>query len=81
MSIERIHDRKDEEIHEGDWVWTRFRGGVREGEVHKIVKDEKEARDEGVANPPKVVFTDQHGDRVAHNPTTLSKTSFVGRGG
>jgi hypothetical protein len=72
MSIERIHDRKDEEIHEGDWVWTRFRGGVREGEVslsffvffyqiidlcvqvHKIVKDEKEARDEGVANPPKV---------------------------
>lgn len=33
MSIERIRDRKDEEIREGDWVWTRFRGGVREGEV------------------------------------------------
>jgi hypothetical protein len=33
MSTSSIRDRKDEEIHEGDWVWTRFRGGVREGEV------------------------------------------------
>ncbi|CRG89800.1 hypothetical protein PISL3812_06839 [Talaromyces islandicus] len=80
MSAEHIRDRKDEEIHEGDWVWTRFRGGVREGEVQRIVRDEEEARDEGVANPPKVVFTDQHGDRVAHNPTTLSKTSAENRG-
>lgn len=33
MSVERVKDRKDEDIHEGDHVWTRYRGGVREGEV------------------------------------------------
>lgn len=127
MSVERAKDRKDETIQEGDHVWTRFRGGVREGEVwpksswvyttlasllitddsctmqvQKVVLDEHEARKEEVANPPKVslvlvmskeketsrhggwkrsiliaiqvIFTDQHGHRVAHNPTTLSKT-------
>lgn len=62
--------------------------------------DEKGAREEGVANPPKVcrepsqsvvfffffflgkgeslkgsqvIYHDQHGHRVAHNPSTLSK--------
>ena len=66
---------------EGDHVWTRYRGGVREGDVsfppnplqttltllsdltnmfqsrlkvQKIVMDEREAREEVVANPPKV---------------------------
>ncbi|KAE8554498.1 hypothetical protein TMatcc_005964 [Talaromyces marneffei ATCC 18224] len=77
MSVERVKDRKDEDIQEGDHVWTRYRGGVREGDVQKIVMDEREARQEAVANPPKVIFIDQHGDRVAHNPTTLSKTSTL----
>lgn len=79
MSVERVKDRKDETIQEGDHVWTRFRGGVREGEVwsesswvyiifslflitddsctmqvQKVVMDEHEAREEEVANPPKV---------------------------
>jgi hypothetical protein len=35
MSVERVKDRKDEDIHEGDEVWTRFRGGVRQGEVRQ----------------------------------------------
>lgn len=35
MSIERVKDRKNEDIHEGDEVWTRFRGGVRQGEVRQ----------------------------------------------
>ena len=33
MSVERVKDRKDEDINEGDHVWTRYRGGVREGDV------------------------------------------------
>ena len=32
---------------------------------------EKEASAEGVKNPPKVLFTDQKGKDVAHNPGTL----------
>jgi hypothetical protein len=36
MSVERVKDRKDEDIHEGDHVWTRYRGGVREGDVSTI---------------------------------------------
>lgn len=34
MSVERVKDRKDEDINEGDHVWTRYRGSVREGDVH-----------------------------------------------
>jgi hypothetical protein len=33
MSVERVKDRKDENINEGDHVWTQYRGGVREGDV------------------------------------------------
>jgi hypothetical protein len=29
-----VKDRKGEDINEGDHVWTRYRGGVREGDVH-----------------------------------------------
>lgn len=62
-------------------------------QAEKIVTDEAGAREEGVANPPKVccssysvcthvelaeslkvIYTDQHGHRVAHNPSTLDKS-------
>lgn len=36
MSVERVKDRKDEDINEGDHVWTRYRGGVREGDVRTV---------------------------------------------
>lgn len=52
---------------------TAFRGGKREGEVENIVTTSEEAEKEGVKNPPKVLYTDQHGHRVAHNPGTLTK--------
>ncbi|KAL1861915.1 hypothetical protein Plec18167_001298 [Paecilomyces lecythidis] len=73
MSTERVKDKKGENINEGDYVATKYRGGTHQGEADKIVTDEKGAREEGVANPPKVVFQDQHGHRVAHNPSTLEK--------
>ncbi|KAL4771419.1 hypothetical protein BDW60DRAFT_208072 [Aspergillus nidulans var. acristatus] len=43
-------------------------------QIEKIVTDEAEAEQEDVKNPPKVIYNDQHGHRVAHNPGTLEKT-------
>ncbi|KAJ7920459.1 hypothetical protein B0H13DRAFT_1605393, partial [Mycena leptocephala] len=54
-----------------DEVWTKMRGGKREGTVDKIVRKESEAEEAGVKHPPKVLFTDQHGHDVAPNPGTL----------
>jgi len=66
-----IKDKNSQPIKKGDHVWTAFRGGHREGDVEKIVKTGKEAEEAGVKNPPKVLFSDQHGHSVAHNPETL----------
>jgi len=70
-SSHTINDQDNVPIIEGDTVWTRFRGGKREGEVEKVVTSQSEAEKEGVKHPPKVIFTDQHEHRVAHNPGTL----------
>ncbi|RYP73445.1 hypothetical protein DL771_003617 [Monosporascus sp. 5C6A] len=68
---EQVRDKNGEPIKEGDHVYTRIRGGRHEGEVEKVVATEAEAKEEGVKNPPKVLFQDQHGHNVAHNPGTL----------
>jgi len=50
-------DKHASEIKGGDTVFTRIRGGKREGEVEEIAHDEQEAKKvEGVEvkNPPKV---------------------------
>ncbi|KAH7117204.1 hypothetical protein B0J13DRAFT_514143 [Dactylonectria estremocensis] len=66
-----VKDKKSRTIHEGDEVWTPFRGGKRQGEVDRVVMTDTEAKEADVKNPPKVLFTDQHGHDVAHNPSTL----------
>ncbi|KAF5724793.1 lipase [Fusarium mundagurra] len=66
-----IEDKNTEPINKGDHVWTRIRGGRHEGDVERIVTTAKDAEKEEVKNPPKVLFEDQHGHRVAHNPGTL----------
>ncbi|KAH7465307.1 hypothetical protein FOMA001_g17225 [Fusarium oxysporum f. sp. matthiolae] len=66
-----VEDKNAESISKGDHVWTRIRGGRHEGDVERIVTTEKDAEKEEVKNPPKVLFEDQHGHRVAHNPGTL----------
>ncbi|EHK17608.1 uncharacterized protein TRIVIDRAFT_160316 [Trichoderma virens Gv29-8] len=66
-----VQDKDGKLIQEGDEVWTPIRGGKRQGEVENIVHTEKEAKSANVKHPPKVVFTDQHGHRVAHNPDAL----------
>ncbi|KAF8421606.1 hypothetical protein EV426DRAFT_565201 [Tirmania nivea] len=70
---DKVRDRTGSPIHPGDHVETRFRGGKREGMVEKIVRSKEEAEEEGVKNPPKVIYHDQHGHKVAHNPRTLAK--------
>ncbi|EAS37115.3 uncharacterized protein CIMG_02469 [Coccidioides immitis RS] len=70
---DQVKDKTGEPIHEGDDVETRIRGGTRKGTVENIVTSQEEAREENVKNPPKVVYYDQHGHRVAHNPQTLRK--------
>ncbi|RFU27877.1 hypothetical protein B7463_g8471, partial [Scytalidium lignicola] len=69
-----IVDNVGHNISVGDHVSIKIRGGHREGDVEKIVETEKEAEEEGVKHPPKVIFHDQHGDRVAHNPESLTVT-------
>ncbi|PKS12620.1 hypothetical protein jhhlp_000828 [Lomentospora prolificans] len=66
-----IKDKNGEPLKEGDQVWTPYRGGKHEGKVDKVITTRDEAEQEGVKNPPKVLFTDQHGHHVNHNPGTL----------
>ncbi|KZT73457.1 hypothetical protein DAEQUDRAFT_413635 [Daedalea quercina L-15889] len=79
-----VQSKDSEPIKVGDTVYTKFRGGKREGEVEAIAQTSQEAEQisgelgMGVKNPPKVVFTDQHGHRVAHNPGTLTHTEGSG---
>lgn len=56
-----IVDKNGQETHVGDMVSNRARGGRQYGEVERIVKTAEEAEEEGVKNPPKVLFIDQHG--------------------
>ncbi|KAH8774976.1 hypothetical protein BGZ57DRAFT_760031 [Hyaloscypha finlandica] len=67
----KVEEKKGNPIEVGDTVFTKIRGGKREGELDKIVMTENEAKHEEVKNPPKVLFKDQHGHCVAHNPGTL----------
>ncbi|KAF9253180.1 hypothetical protein DTO013E5_432 [Penicillium roqueforti] len=73
MSVEEIQDKNGKDITEGDFVYTKYRGGSHEGKVEMIIRDQASAQQEGVASYPKVIYTDQHGHRVAHNPITLTK--------
>ncbi|OIW26418.1 hypothetical protein CONLIGDRAFT_683401 [Coniochaeta ligniaria NRRL 30616] len=69
-----VKDKNGEPIKEGDEVFTKIRGGTHTGTVEKIVTTKEEAEKEGVKNPPKVLYTDQHGHHVNHNPGTLQHT-------
>lgn len=69
-----IKDKNGQPIKEGEEVFTKIRGGTHTGTVEKVVTSQEEAEKEGVKNPPKVLYTDQHGHHVNHNPGTLQHT-------
>ncbi|KAF2266658.1 hypothetical protein CC78DRAFT_122354 [Lojkania enalia] len=68
---DQVLSKQGEPIEEGDHVYTKIRGGRHEGDVENVVKTEDEAKEYGVKHPAKVLFTDQKGKEVAHNPGTL----------
>ncbi|KAL1841236.1 hypothetical protein VTJ49DRAFT_7304 [Mycothermus thermophilus] len=72
----QLKDKNGEPINVGDHVFSRARGGAHEGDVEKIVTTKEEAEKEGVKHPPKVLFTDQHGHHVQHNPGALQHGEF-----
>ncbi|KAF8638974.1 hypothetical protein AX17_001806 [Amanita inopinata Kibby_2008] len=71
MSTSEVHDRHGRPIHIGDIVSSRARGGKQCGKVTNIVLTEEEAQEKGVKHPPKVIFVDQHGHSITHNPGVL----------
>ncbi|KAF0485255.1 hypothetical protein F8M41_022844 [Gigaspora margarita] len=74
MASKEFSALEQKDIQPGDYVSTPFRGGSRQGYVKEIVKSKEEAmKNPTVTRPPKIVFDDQHGHEVAHNPSTLSK--------
>ncbi|CAG8537008.1 9958_t:CDS:2 [Paraglomus occultum] len=64
---------EEKDIQPGDYVGTNFRGGTRQGYVERIATTKEEDQKPKVVRPPKVIFKDQHGHVVAHNPSTLWK--------
>ncbi|KAL2020300.1 hypothetical protein VTK56DRAFT_8528 [Thermocarpiscus australiensis] len=71
-----VKDKTGQPIKEGDHVFARSRGGRHEGDVEKVVTTAQEAEQEGVKHPPKVVYTDQHGHQVQHNPGTVQHGEY-----
>ena len=57
----QVKDKDGKAIKEGDTVSGKIRGGKHVGEVDEVVTSKEEASERGVKNPPKVLFTDQHG--------------------
>ncbi|KAI0951525.1 hypothetical protein AcW1_008550 [Taiwanofungus camphoratus] len=78
-----VLSKEGEPIKVGDTVTTRYRGGKHEGKVEAVLRNAQDVKDAGglgidVKNPPKVVYIDQHGHRVSHNPGTLSHVDASG---
>ncbi|KIJ51228.1 hypothetical protein M422DRAFT_142039, partial [Sphaerobolus stellatus SS14] len=64
-------DKEGIPIHLGDYVKARF----REGNVCSISDKERITKSDlicpTVKHPPKVIFTDQRGNQVSHNPSAI----------
>jgi hypothetical protein len=56
-----VFDKDGVPIHVGDMVSSKQRAGRQFGNVVDLVVTEEEAKEKGVAHPPKVVFYTQKG--------------------
>ena len=59
--MSEVKGKDGKEIEVGDTVSGKSRGGGHAGEVEQVITTKEEANQHGVKNPPKVLFTDQHG--------------------
>ncbi|TFY78597.1 hypothetical protein EWM64_g5420 [Hericium alpestre] len=71
-----VVDRDGQPIHVGEKVWSHLRGGRQEGVVEAVLLSQEDIHNVGdigvvIKHPPKVIFTDQHGHKVSHNPDAL----------
>ncbi|CAI7678457.1 unnamed protein product [Penicillium pancosmium] len=57
MEHSDIDDKHGNPIHQGDYVFTRIRGGSHEGKVEEVITDEERAAEKSVKHPPKVSLT------------------------
>ncbi|KAG2010577.1 hypothetical protein CC2G_013392 [Coprinopsis cinerea AmutBmut pab1-1] len=65
-------DKHGKPIHIGETVSSRVGNiGRQYGTVEDIASTQSEAEEAGVKNPPKVLYTDQHGHDVNHKPEAL----------
>jgi hypothetical protein len=60
--MSEVKGKDGKEIEVGDTVSGKSRGGKHAGEVEQVITTKEEADQHGVKNPPKVLFTDQHGE-------------------
>jgi thioredoxin-related protein len=59
--MSEVKGKDGKAIQVGDAVSGKARGGKHAGEVEQVITTKEEADKHGVKNPPKVLFTDQHG--------------------
>jgi len=57
----QVKDKDGKVIKEGETVSGKIRGGKHVGVVEEVITSKEEATEKGVKNPPKVLFTGQHG--------------------
>jgi len=73
--MSQVKDKEGKAIHEGDIVSGKRRGGKQVGEVEEVISTKEQAKEAGVRDPPKVLFTDQHGTSPK-GPAYPFRTSF-----
>ncbi|KAJ5673759.1 hypothetical protein N7462_009198 [Penicillium macrosclerotiorum] len=71
MENSDIWDKYGNPIHKADYVFTRIRGGSHEGKVEEIITDDNRAAELSLKHPPKILFQNKDGKKVAHNPGAL----------
>jgi hypothetical protein len=60
-TMPQVHDKEGKPIKQSETVAGKIRGEKHAGEVQAVIADEKETKEKGVKNPPKVVIEEQHG--------------------
>jgi len=73
--MREVKDKEGKPIHVGDEVAGKRRGGKQTGEVEEVIATKEEAKKAGVRDPPKVLFTDQHGKDITHRVSFIFRTS------
>lgn len=61
FTMSQVKDKEGKPIKEADVVSGKRRGGKQFGQVEEVIRTKEQAKEADVRDPPKVLFTDQHG--------------------